>query len=70
MAALRRQASYRKSDIMILVSIIARIQDRLAKRRRYKRLVAEIESLTKRDLADMRGDTTDMLRAAWQEVYG
>ncbi|MDQ0472974.1 hypothetical protein [Labrys wisconsinensis] len=55
---------------MIFASIIARIQDRLAKRRRYLRLVAEIESLTQRDLADVRGDVTDMLNAAWHEVYG
>ena len=55
---------------MILAALIARIQDRLTKRRRYLQLVAEIESLTPRDLADMRGDVTDMLHAAWQDVYG
>jgi hypothetical protein len=55
---------------MIFASLIARLQDRLAKRARYLRLVSEIQSLTSRDLADVRGDRTDMLAQAYREVYG
>jgi hypothetical protein len=55
---------------MILASIVARLQGYLAKRRQYSRLVADIQSLSHRDLVDMRGDRTEMLRAAYQQVYG
>ena len=43
---------------------------RIAKRARYNRMVDEIKSLTERDLADFNGNRTDMLRAAYQDVYG
>ena len=56
--------------IMLLASLIARLQDRLEKRARYRRLVSEIQSLTSRDLADVRGDRSDMLAQAWRDVYG
>jgi hypothetical protein len=55
---------------MILATVIARLQDYLAKRREYNRLVADIQSLSHRDLVDMRGDRTEMLHAAYQQVYG
>jgi hypothetical protein len=55
---------------MILSNIVARTKDRLAKRNRYNRLVAEIEGLSPRDLADMNGNRSEMLRHAYQEVYG
>jgi hypothetical protein len=55
---------------MLLASLIARIQDSLAKRARYKRLVSEIESLSQRDLVDLRADRADMLAAAHRQVYG
>lgn len=55
---------------MILSNIVARTKDRLAKRNRYKRLVAEIESLSTRDLADISGNRAEMLRHAYMEVYG
>jgi hypothetical protein len=55
---------------MIFASLIAHLKDRLAKRAQYRRLVAEINSLSSRDLVDLRADRTDMLRGAWQEVYG
>jgi hypothetical protein len=55
---------------MIFSSIISRAADRLAKRRRYNRMVDEIESLSSRDLADIRGDKTEMLRHARRQVYG
>jgi hypothetical protein len=56
--------------IMLLTTLIARIQDSLAKRARYRRLVAEIDSLSQRDLVDLRADRTDMLAAAHRQVYG
>jgi hypothetical protein len=55
---------------MILSNIVARTKDRLARRNRYNRLVAEIEGLSPRDLADMNGNRGEMLRHAYQEVYG
>lgn len=55
---------------MIISSLVSRAKDRLAKRNRYKRLVAEIESLSTRDLADINGNRAEMLRHAYQEVYG
>jgi hypothetical protein len=55
---------------MIFSSIVARTKDRIAKRSRYTRLVAEIESLSSRDLADINGNRGEMLRHAYLEVYG
>jgi hypothetical protein len=55
---------------MIFASLIAHIKDRLAKRAQYRRLVAEIDTLSNSDLVDLRADRTDMLRGAWQQVYG
>jgi hypothetical protein len=55
---------------MILTALIARLQQSLDRRRRYLRLVAEIESLTPRDLADMRGDRAEMLATARRQIYG
>jgi len=46
------------------------LKNRIAKRARYNRMVSEIRSLTDRDLADFNGDRTEMLRAAYQDVYG
>lgn len=43
---------------------------RLAKRARYNRMADEIRSLTSRDLADFNGNREEMLRAAYEEVYG
>jgi len=55
---------------MILTALIARLQDSLAKRRRYLRLVAEIESMSTRDLVDIRGDRSEMLAQAHRQIYG
>jgi hypothetical protein len=55
---------------MLLAALIARLQDSLAKRARYRRLVAEIDSLSQRDLVDLRADRGDMLEAAYHQVYG
>ncbi|MGE0501065.1 MAG: hypothetical protein AB7I79_05310 [Rhizobiaceae bacterium] len=55
---------------MIFTEIVNRTRDRFARRRRYNRMIAEIESMTQRDLADINGNRADMMRHAWVEVYG
>ena len=54
---------------MILTSLIATLRIRLAKRAQYLKLVKEIESMTYRDLCDIRADRNDLLIAAWNQVY-
>ena len=56
--------------LMILNSMITRTKNRIAKRRRYNDLVSEILSLSDRDLADMNGNRTEMLRHVRQQIYG
>jgi hypothetical protein len=56
--------------LMILNNMISRTKDRIAKRRRYNELVTEILSLSDRDLADMNGNRTEMLRQVRQQIYG
>lgn len=55
---------------MIFSNIVARTQDRLSKRAKYRRLVAEIESMSTRDLVDLRADRSEMLHQAYRSVYG
>jgi hypothetical protein len=54
----------------MIKTFFAALQARLEKRRRYLRLIAEIEALNARDLQELRADPTDMRRAAWQSIYG
>ncbi len=51
-------------------SIINRAKDRYAKRQRYNRIVAEIQGMSPRDLADINANRTDMLHSAYREIYG
>jgi hypothetical protein len=55
---------------MILSAFVDRARARIEKRRRYVRMVEEIQGLSHRDLADIRGNRDDMLRHAYLEVYG
>jgi len=55
---------------MLLTTLIVRLQESLARRVRYHRLVAEIESLSQRELVDLRADRADMIAAAYRQVYG
>lgn len=55
---------------MNIQHLIARAQDRIAKRRRFNRMADEIASLSPRDLADLRADRGEMLRHAYKEIYG
>jgi len=55
---------------MMFSNLVKHAKSRIDKRLRYNRLVAEIESLTNRDLVDIGGDRTEMLRHAYRDVYG
>lgn len=53
-----------------MLNLISRARETIARRSHYSRLANEINDLTLRDLADINGDRTDMLRAAYRHVYG
>lgn len=54
----------------MIKSFINGIRERLAQRRHYNRLIAEIETLNARDLQELRADPIEMRRQAWISVYG
>ena len=51
-------------------TIVNRARTAMAKRNRYNRLINEINGLSARDLADFNGNRAEMLRSAYEEVYG
>jgi hypothetical protein len=51
-------------------NLISYAQNRISKRRQYNRIADEIASLSQRDLADLRADRGEMLRHAYQKIYG
>lgn len=53
-----------------MFDFVSRAREAIAKRNRYNRMADEIRGLTDRDLADFNGNRTDMLHAAYREVYG
>jgi uncharacterized protein YjiS (DUF1127 family) len=55
---------------MIFSNLVKHARTRIEKQMRYSRLVAEIEGLTARDLADMGADRGEMLRHARLDVFG
>ncbi|CAN7264967.1 hypothetical protein LJR234_001272 [Mesorhizobium amorphae] len=55
---------------MIIDSLMTRARQSIAKRKHYNRLVAEIDSFTARDLADMRADRSEMLYQIRKQIYG
>lgn len=55
---------------MKLNTLISRAQNQIDKHRRYHRAVAEINSLSHRDLADIRGDRSEMLYWARRDILG
>ena len=55
---------------MIFDNFVSRARTSMAKRRHYNRLVAEIENLSSRDLADLRADRSEMLYQIRKQVYG
>ena len=54
----------------MIKNLIAAWNQRLANRRTYNRLIAEIEQLNTRDLQELRADPLEMRRQAWISVYG
>lgn len=54
----------------MIKEMIAAWNARLANRREYRRLIAEIETLNARDLQDLRADPNEMRREAWISIYG
>ena len=54
----------------MIKSLITSVRKHLDDRRRYARALAEIESLTQRDLADMRADPVEMARTAYTHIFG
>lgn len=57
-------------DLTVFNSLINNVRDRAARRKRYNQLTNEILGMSHRDLADINGNRADMLRYAYQEVYG
>ncbi len=55
---------------MVFTSLINHTRDRIARRRRYNRMVEEIQNMSQRDLADINGNRAEMLHNVWSEVYG
>ena len=55
---------------MPISSSFQALRARLAARRQYRRLIAEIASLTQADLIDMGAFQVDLIRAARRQVYG
>lgn len=55
---------------MIFTDLIVATQRRIAKRRRFNRLAAEIQGLTNRELSDMHADRHQMMRELRREIYG
>jgi hypothetical protein len=54
----------------MISELLRNAKGRIAKRRRYNRLVEEIQGLTNRDLIDMGADRSEMLHQVYQHVYG
>ena len=50
--------------------LVSRARASIARRRRYNELVNEINSLSERDLADMRASRTEMLYHVRKQIYG
>lgn len=54
----------------MIKSLITSVRKHMDDRRRYAQVIAEIESLTQRELADMRADPTEMARTAYVNIFG
>ena len=55
---------------MSISRLIAYAQQRYAMHRHYRRLVAEIDALSQRDLIEIGAFQCDLYRAAHREVFG
>ncbi|MER9418638.1 hypothetical protein NKI95_22120 [Mesorhizobium sp. M0306] len=65
-----REMRRKRKLAMIIDSLMSRARASIAKRRHYNRLVAEIDSFSSRDLADMRADRSEMLYQVHKQIYG
>jgi hypothetical protein len=50
--------------------LFAFAQDRLDKNRRYRRMIAEIDTLSNADLMELGAFQSDLYAAAHKEIYG
>ena len=50
--------------------LFALAQDRLDKNRRYRQLIAEIDTLSHADLVEMGAFQSDLYAAARKQIYG
>jgi len=66
----RSNAALKRNLAMIIDSLMTRARASIAKRKNYNRLVAEIDSFSSRDLADMRADRSEMLYQVHKQIYG
>ncbi|TPI37785.1 hypothetical protein FJW07_18100 [Mesorhizobium sp. B3-1-9] len=64
-----REEQLRRNPVMF-DNLVSRARASMAKRRHYNRLVAEIENLSSRDLADLRADRSEMLYQVHKQIYG
>jgi hypothetical protein len=61
---------HRRNPVTMFDNLVSRARASMAKRRHYNRLVAEIENLSGRDLADLRADRSEMLYQVRKQIYG
>jgi hypothetical protein len=63
-------AACNQEILAMFSSLVQRTRDSIQKRRRYNRLVAEIESLSDRDFADLNSSRGEMLYQVRRDIYG
>jgi hypothetical protein len=54
----------------MISELIQNAKGRIARRRKYNKLVDEIHALSNRDLIDMGAERSEMLHQAYQYIYG
>lgn len=65
-----RRMRLNKRELAMIFNMMNRARQSIAKRRHYNRLVAEVDSFSSRDLADMRADRSEMLYQIHKQIYG
>jgi hypothetical protein len=65
-----RNKSGTEGTLAMISDLMNRARTSIAKRKHYNRLVAEIDSFSSRDLADMRADRSEMLYQVHKQIYG
>ncbi len=54
----------------MIKTLISSVRKHFDDRRRYNRALAEIQALSRRDLADLRADPIEMARHAYADIFG